>query len=87
MDSKARSVTKAITWRIFALFTTVLLAFCVTFEISVALTVGILDSLTKMVLYYFHERAWNSTRWGRLNSVPELPEDEAASGPIGEGRT
>ncbi|UCH32836.1 MAG: DUF2061 domain-containing protein, partial [Candidatus Bathyarchaeota archaeon] len=33
--------------------------------IAASLQVGAAEFLTKMLLYYFHERLWNMSRFGR----------------------
>lgn len=55
MDTKTRSIVKAITWRIIA----TLIAF-----IFVGFTAAILINVVQTVAYYFHERAWVHVKWG-----------------------
>jgi uncharacterized membrane protein len=31
-----------------------------------AVSIGSIEVMTKMILYYFHERAWNATDFGRV---------------------
>jgi uncharacterized membrane protein len=30
-----------------------------------ALSIGMVEVITKMVLYFFHERVWNLVKWGK----------------------
>lgn len=53
-----RHIFKTITWRIIATGTTILLAWLFTKDVSVALTFGAVEVVIKMLLYFFHERAW-----------------------------
>jgi len=64
-ESATRSVIKAFSWRILATVTTVLLVYAFTGRTDIALTVGVLEGGTKMVLYFFHERIWNRLSVGR----------------------
>jgi adenylylsulfate kinase len=64
-ESKKRSITKAITWRILATVTTMALVFLFTGEWVLTVGVGLLDMLIKLLAYYVHERAWLRVRWGR----------------------
>ena len=63
-DSAIRSVIKAVSWRIFATVTTVLVIYALTDNGDLAMTVGYLDVTLKMGLYYFHERIWNRVQVG-----------------------
>lgn len=64
-DRHIRSVTKAVSWRITASLITVLLVFLITGKINLALSVGILDVIIKIIAFYVHERIWNKIRWGK----------------------
>lgn len=63
MESKARSLTKAITWRIIASLATFLVAILFGLEAHVAIGIGAGDMAIKIGLYYLHERAWASDLW------------------------
>lgn len=57
-DSRRRSLAKTITWRLLATLTTTLIVLAFTGEAMLAATVGGVESVTKLLLYYLHERAW-----------------------------
>ncbi len=57
--SRTRSLAKALTWRVTATFTTAVIIYVVTGEVSLAMFVGGLEFIFKFVIYYLHERAWN----------------------------
>ncbi|KKN39907.1 hypothetical protein LCGC14_0738770 [marine sediment metagenome] len=59
MDSKGKSIQKAVTWRIVASLLTLLIVFVFTQEIKVSIGVAIAEIMLKFSAYYFHERAWN----------------------------
>ena len=63
-DSAIRSVIKAVSWRILATVTTVLVIYALTDDGDLAMTVGYLEATIELVLYYFHERIWNRLRVG-----------------------
>jgi len=63
-----RSFIKAITWRVSATLDTFLLSFLITGRLDWASSIAIFEILTKSILYYFHERFWNKTKWGRVIS-------------------
>ena len=55
---KKRHLAKTITWRIIASLDTFLIAWIITGKFDWAGTIAGIEVLTKMFLYYFHERAW-----------------------------
>ncbi len=59
-----RSGVKTGTWRVIASLDTFLLAFFFTGNVGTALSIGGLEIITKLVLYFFHERAWSRVKFG-----------------------
>lgn len=53
-----RHLAKTITWRILGTIDTMLLGWIVTGNLKVGLTIGGFEVITKMILYFFHERVW-----------------------------
>lgn len=53
-----RSMAKTVTWRILATVDTFVLSWLITGNLTYALGIAGFEVLTKMVLYFFHERAW-----------------------------
>ena len=60
-----RSLAKAITWRITGTADTFFLSILITRQIKYALAISGTELVTKIVLYYFHERAWERVGWGK----------------------
>lgn len=58
-DSNAKSLLKTISWRVVGTIDTMIIAYVLTGELSMAFSIGSVEVFTKMVLYYLHERAWN----------------------------
>jgi len=69
-DRPVKSIVKAITWRVIASTTTFLLTFYIfrddPYATQKATGVASAEAVIKMVLYFFHERAWNTVRWGKM---------------------
>lgn len=63
-EGARRSGMKTGTWRVTASLDTMLLALIFTGNIGTAISIGGFEVLTKLVLYYFHERAWARISWG-----------------------
>ncbi|MDC6390739.1 DUF2061 domain-containing protein [Maribacter sp. PR1] len=60
-----RSVAKAFSWRVIGTLDTLLISYLLTGKISIAASIASIDFVTKMILYFFHERFWNLIKWGR----------------------
>ena len=58
-DSATKSLIKTISWRIVGTLDTIVIAYFLTGEVSVAFSIGSVEVFTKMLLYYLHERFWN----------------------------
>lgn len=52
------SVLKTISWRIIGTLDTMLISFLITGKLDIALSIGGIEVVSKMVLYYIHERTW-----------------------------
>ena len=58
MVSYKRHILKTITWRIVGTIDTILLSWVITGNWKMGLTIGGVEVVTKMVLYFLHERVW-----------------------------
>ena len=58
MVSRKRHILKTITWRIVGTLDTIILSWIITGSLKIGMAIGGVEVITKMVLYYFHERAW-----------------------------
>ena len=61
-----RSVVKAISWRTVGTIDTIIVSYFITGNLVMAASIGSIEVVTKMALYYFHERAWNKLSFGRV---------------------
>ena len=64
-EKPLRSMVKSISWRIIGTIDTILISWLITGTLSVAFSIGSIELVTKMVLYFFHERIWNTIKWGK----------------------
>jgi len=64
-EKPIRSVAKALSWRVIGTLDTLIVSYFLTQEFSIAASIASIDFLTKMVLYFFHERLWNAVKWGK----------------------
>jgi sulfate adenylyltransferase large subunit len=64
-ETHARSLAKAVSWRATGSIDTFLVAFVITGSPKVAGSVAVTEILTKILIYYLHERVWALVPWGK----------------------
>ena len=64
--SKKRHILKTLTWRIIASTDTLLIGWFLTGSLKIGTSIASIEILTKVILYYFHERIWYKTKFGLL---------------------
>jgi len=78
MDSKKRSWVKSITWRVVGILLLGGISYAITRDWAKMTVITVLFHSIRLVLYYFHERLWESIDWGRrkhpLASLPVTEE-------------
>jgi uncharacterized membrane protein len=57
-DRPIKSIMKSVSWRIVGTIDTMVISYFITGKVTVALSIGSVEVLTKTILYYFHERLW-----------------------------
>jgi adenylylsulfate kinase len=72
IEQKRRSLIKTISWRFWATLTTTALVFLFVGEVKIAVAIGGIEILVKMVLYFLHERWWNKIRFGKKEIKPAV---------------
>ncbi|NOQ73870.1 MAG: DUF2061 domain-containing protein [Crocinitomix sp.] len=60
-----RSLVKTLSWRTIGTIDTILISYFLTGNLDVAFSIGGIELITKMMLYFFHERIWNQINWGK----------------------
>lgn len=63
-----RSVVKTISWRTVGTLDTMIVSYFITGRLVMAASIGSIEVITKMILYYFHERIWNKLSFGRVET-------------------
>ena len=58
MKFSKRHLAKTITWRALGTLDTLLLSWFISDDLAVGVQIGGLELVTKMILYYLHERLW-----------------------------
>jgi len=65
LETHARSLAKAISWRVTGTLDTMIISLVITGSFKLAAAIGFTEVATKSVLYYLHERAWLKVPLGR----------------------
>lgn len=69
-ETHARSVAKAFSWRILGTLATSLLVFLFTRRLAMSLAIGAFEFVSKIGLFWLHERLWDRTRFGKRELAP-----------------
>ncbi|MDT0645408.1 DUF2061 domain-containing protein [Zunongwangia sp. F260] len=64
-EKPMRSIAKTVSWRIVGTMDTVAISWVLTGEIKTAMAIGSVELVTKMILYFGHERIWNKINFGK----------------------
>ena len=62
--TRKRSLLKTISWRIIGTLDTMIISWIITGSFKWGVAIGSVEVITKMVLYYLHERAWYKSGYG-----------------------
>ncbi|MDX5340385.1 MAG: DUF2061 domain-containing protein [Cyclobacteriaceae bacterium] len=72
-DTNIKSLIKSISWRVVGTIDTMVISYFVTGQLVMAVSIGSVEVVTKIFLYYLHERVWeNATRTKKNEPEPEL---------------
>jgi uncharacterized membrane protein len=64
-DNAVRSLAKAVSWRITGTIDTFIVSWLITGQILLAGSIASIEIMTKILLYWAHERVWNKISWGK----------------------
>ncbi|MCH7524250.1 MAG: DUF2061 domain-containing protein [Bacteroidetes bacterium] len=59
-----RHLFKTVTWRVLGTLDTIIIAWAITGNGLTGLKIGLAEVVTKMILYYFHEKLWHNINFG-----------------------
>lgn len=68
-ENKMRHLAKTVTWRMVGIADTMVLAWLLTGNPLTGVKIGLAELLTKMILYYIHERIWYRIDYGLIDRV------------------
>jgi uncharacterized membrane protein len=64
-DTPVRSLAKAVSWRVTGTIDTFLISWLITGHVLLATGIAFTEIMTKIFLFWMHERVWNRITWGR----------------------
>ena len=64
-ELKKRTLAKTMTWRVTASLTTFLIAWILTGDLLIGVSIGSIEAIAKIFLYYYHETIWNNINWAK----------------------
>ncbi|WP_370390329.1 DUF2061 domain-containing protein [uncultured Winogradskyella sp.] len=67
LESRKRHIAKTFTWRLVGTLDTMVLAWLISGDAIIGLKIGFAEVITKMLLYYLHERLWYKIDFGVEN--------------------
>lgn len=70
IETKIRSFVKTLSWRVTATITTIIVALAITKRIDIAVQIGLIEALLKMLVYFIHERSWAKFTFGIREKKP-----------------
>jgi len=73
-----RSIAKAASWRLTGTVDTIIISWIITGRFGLAASIGLFELMTKTILYYCHERAWQKVKWG----IAKIDESDGTGGGI-----
>jgi uncharacterized membrane protein len=68
LETRRRSLVKALSWRVLAAIITACVALALTKELKFAAEIGLIDTAVKLLIYFLHERLWNKIDYGRVRA-------------------
>lgn len=70
MESRSRSIVKAVSYRVLGSTCTGLIAYILTGRGALFFEAGALDVVLKIGAYFIHERVWDRIGFGRARQAP-----------------
>ena len=63
-ETRKRSIAKAVSYRIICIIMLIFITYFITGNLIQMASIVVVFQSIQMVIYYFHERAWERTKWG-----------------------
>jgi uncharacterized membrane protein len=70
-EHRRRSIFKAISYRVTGTCFTFTVAYLLTGRFVIAASIGGIEAVSKIFIYYWHERIWDKIKYGKKPVRPE----------------
>ena len=80
METHKRTIAKTISWRLLATVITMSIAWGISKDPTVALSVGLADTTLKLFFFYAHERVWTKISFGYASKDQDVTDSDAHAG-------
>ena len=64
-ETHKRSIVKSCLYRLFGTLVTKIIALIFTGSLPASLSIGIIELISKILLYYVYDRIWQNIKWGK----------------------
>jgi hypothetical protein len=64
-DTRLRSLVKAVSWRVTGTIDTFIISWLITGQLLIATSIAGVEIVTKIFIYWLHERIWDNINWQR----------------------
>jgi len=69
-ETNQRSIVKGISWRVVATTTTIAIVYFFFDRLDLAIAAGLIETVLKVGLYWWHEKVWHKVHWGKAKIEP-----------------
>ena len=71
METRRRTILKVISWRTTATLTTMTISYVITGNFDMALKIGFIEVIAKILFQYIHDRVWIGIPFGVSKNVTD----------------
>lgn len=65
MDTRKRTIAKALIWNVIGLFTMIVVGFIATGSFAIGGAMAVVNAVLGLSMYVIYERVWDRVHWGR----------------------
>lgn len=69
METKTRTITRHISWRLFSLIPSFFISYFVTESLVSSVVIGAVGGVARLFFHYIHDRIWIYAKWGIVNHI------------------
>jgi uncharacterized membrane protein len=70
LETKKRGLFKSISWKLFGTLNVFVIVYLVTESSKLAITISLIEIVTKTILFLAHEKVWDGIEYGKIKDKP-----------------